>query len=82
MPQDESFRTVMPEGTLPRGAVGDMDETTTGISPSVVEAMSSADDGHRASILRNLEPIMSPKDRQYVRSQTADPVIRGIVGEA
>ena len=80
--EDEALRRSLPPEMLPRNAPGQLDDSTEGVHPSVVEALAAKFDNetHRAALMRNLVPLMSDRDRQYVRSQTMDPEIRGLVG--
>jgi hypothetical protein len=78
---DEDFRSVLPPEMLAKNALGDLDPATMGVTPSISDAMTMplANEAHRSAILRNLAPMMTERDRQYVRSVSSDPEIRALV---
>ena len=78
---DDSFKSVLPPEMLATNAPGDLDMATVGVNPTISDAMTQplANESHRAAIMRNLSPMMTDRDKQYVRSVTSDPEIRNIV---
>ncbi len=80
---DPQSRNMVPADMLAKGAPGqDIDQETVGVKPSVAEAMNMkvSDESHRAALIRNIVPMMNERDKQYVRSKSSDPEIRGLVG--
>jgi len=80
--EDNSFRSVLPPEMLAKGAPGDVDPSTLGVSPKIADALTIplANEAHRVALFRNLVPMMNDADKAFVRNKSSDPEIRALVG--
>lgn len=81
-PDDMNFKAMLPPGTLQAAQPGDYDQTTAGVSLTVIDALNLTDvsEGQRLALLRNLVPTFTEEDRRYIRAQSNDAKIRDLVG--